>query len=213
MAKGDVCEICQIEDNVYYNTKSGMMLCNKHRQQFNTYGKFLERTLHDPNEFIVNGDILEIVLYDRGRIESGRALVDVKHLEVTKQHKWHLDSNGYVASHSKDKTTLLHRLITNAPKGTVVDHRNHNKLYCSDDNLRICTQSDNMKNYSKSIRNTSGCTGVSWYEPRNKWMVSITVDGQKKHLGYRKELCDAISLRKKAEIKYQGEFRYREEKQ
>ena len=54
--------------------------------------------------------------------------------------------------------------------------------------------------------NTSGYTGVSFDKKTNKWMARIN----KVTLGYFENIEDAIKARKEAEIKYFGEFRYKE---
>lgn len=47
--------------------------------------------------------------------------------------------------------------------------------------------------------NTSGHTGVSWDITRNKWKVSIKVDGKTINLGRFEDLQEAIDARKKYE--------------
>lgn len=48
----------------------------------------------------------------------------------------------------------LHRIITDAKKGQVVDHINHNTLDNRKCNLRICTASENSLNSYKSFTDT-----------------------------------------------------------
>lgn len=59
--------------------------------------------------------------------------------------------------------------------------------------------------HSKSIKNKSGVTGVSWSEKRNKWKSVLIFKGKTNYLGYFKNKDDAIKARLLAEIKYYGE--------
>ena len=57
--------------------------------------------------------------------------------------------------------------------------------------------------------NTSGITGVYWKKDRNKWGARIVVNGKCIYLGYFANKEDAIKIRKEAEIKYFGEYRFK----
>jgi hypothetical protein len=78
----------------------------------------------------------------------------------------------------------LHRFVTDAPEGTVVDHINGDTLDNTLDNLRIVTQVENGRNRnSLNKNNTSGHQGV-WYDKRKqKWVAEIWILGKKHHLG------------------------------
>jgi len=69
-------------------------------------------------------------------------LLDPEDYEKFKNKKWHLLAGRYAANGHD----YLHRLIMSAPKGMVVDHRNHNTLDCRKKNLRIVTQTENCHN-------------------------------------------------------------------
>jgi hypothetical protein len=86
------------------------------------------------------------------------------------------------------------------PEG--VDHINHDRLDNRWVNLRPASQQENNKNVSMSVRNKSGFTGVHWYKPLDKWMANIKINGKSKHLGYFKDLDEAIACRKEANTKY-----------
>ena len=62
-------------------------------------------------------------------------------------------------------------------------------------------------NKSISKNNTSGTPGVCYRQREKKWLAYITVNRKPIHLGYYKNLEDAIEARKQAEIKYFGEYR------
>ena len=123
------------------------------------------------------------------------------------QYTWRLRSRGYVYRKYQGKEIWLHNEIMHPPEGYVVDHINGNPLDNTRDNLRICTQLDNMKNLKLNIRNTSGVTGVNWRKDIQKWRAFIQVEGKFISLGTYTNKEDAIKARKEAEVKYFGEFR------
>lgn len=206
------CEICgKTEGRINNSIKFGKMLCDKHYDQMKNHGKILTRTIYDPNEFIVLGDIIEIVMYNIEGEESGRAIVDKKYYDIVVKYKWSLDTNGYAMFQINGKQERLHRIIAKAPKEAIVDHINHNILDNRESNLRICTKQENAFNQVIRSNNTSGYKGVHWNEQRRRWIAQIMVGGKSIYLGIFINLEDAIESRIKAEIKYFGEFRYQKE--
>ena len=180
--------------------------CSKHYKQFKRHGKILERTRYDVNEIIIKENYAEIILYNNKNEESGKALIDIEDIEKVKQYKWFLNSNDYVVN---NKIGSLHRFIMNPPDDMVVDHINHNKFDNRKENLRICTHQENDWNKGIIKTNTSGVTGViktQW----NTWQSCITVNDKKIVLGSFKTKEEAIKSRKEAEIKYFGEYSFKE---
>lgn len=94
---------------------------------------------------------------------------------------------------------LLHRLITNCPKGLVVDHINHRTTDNRRCNLKVCTHFQNMQNISS---NTSGRVGVSYDTKCKKWNAQIKVKRKRINLGYFNTKEDAIKARLEAKNKY-----------
>ena len=82
------------------------------------------------------------------------ALIDTEDIEIVSKYQWKI-VGGYARTKIDDKTISMHRLITKAEEGFVVDHINHNGLDNRKSNLRICTQSNNAMNRKKPINNTS----------------------------------------------------------
>ena len=119
---------------------------------------------------------------------------------------------GISSNTGNDKCVLLHRIITNALDGQIVDHINHNTLDNRKNNLRIGTQENNMMNAKLKSNNTSGNTGV-WLDNRTeKWVAEIKVNKKKINLGHFTNKSDAISARKKAEEEYFGDWSYEKSK-
>lgn len=119
-------------------------------------------------------------------------IVDLCDAELLEGHCWssfrHASrENGSVyavASIKGKKGVRLHRLITNAPKGVFVDHRNGNTLDNRRSNLRLVTVKQNNHGFKKKATGaTSRFMGVSWLAPNRKWAAQIGHDGGVKRLG------------------------------
>lgn len=160
------------------------------------------RTKFDPNEVVIHEDYAEIVLYGIGNIERARTSIDLDSLPLVEGYKWCIDSDGYAISNSKGKHTKLHRLLTNPPKGAVVDHRDRNKLNNRSYNLLVTNQQKNLINTGMFSHNTSGHKGVTWDKERNKWAAKIKVNGKTINLGRFADIGEAVSARKQAESFY-----------
>jgi hypothetical protein len=103
------------------------------------------------------------------RGKGQRTLVDDSTLKQYGHMSWFLSDTGYaVRRPSLDdgtKVTIrLHRLVTNAPEGMVVDHVKKDKLDNRLSNLRVCTQKTNTQNR----KNTKG---YAWDKSKAKWIV------------------------------------------
>lgn len=103
---------------------------------------------------------------------------------------------------SKDKKITLHRFIMGFPINGYVDHINHDTLDNRKSNLRICSNSDNLRNGLLRSNNTSGYKGISWDKSRKKWTAYIRVNYKQIFLGRYENLEEAIYNRKLAERKY-----------
>lgn len=119
-----------------------------------------------------------------------------------------ISSHGYakVTGHHFGKERYIHRIIMNAKPGDVVDHIDGNKLNCTKENMRLCSQADNAKNVGLRTDNTSGVPGVYWDERRHKWSAQIAKKGKTIGLGRFNAKEDAIAARRVAEEKYYGDF-------
>jgi hypothetical protein len=106
------------------------------------------------------------------------------------------------------KTVLLHRIIMKQPNGNgmVVDHIDGNPANNSKDNLRVCTQSDNSKNRSKSRNNKTGFKGVCWDKKAEKYRARIIVEYNQISLGCYDTSEEAHEAYKQAAVKHFGEF-------
>jgi len=159
-----------------------------------------------------------------------KILFDKDDYDKVKQHNWSISKcwnkktntepkfypSATVYDSGKGKTRkchgiLMHRYLTDAPKGMVVDHIKRVEDHICDnrrENLRICTQSQNLMNYvTKPSNNTSGHIGVCWDKSTNKWIAHLRLMGKHKHLGYYDDFEDAVNARREGELKYYGKYR------
>jgi hypothetical protein len=116
-----------------------------------------------------------------------------------------LDSCGYLQFSMDYKMYKLHRIIWTYIHGDIpdeIDHINGDKTDNRLCNLRNVTRCDNLKNKPIYRNNKSGVLGVHWQSGRGKWVAKIDVNGKRIHLGSFKDLNEAISARRNAEVLY-----------
>ena len=86
------------------------------------------------------------------------------------------------------------------------DHIDRNPMNNRRNNLRKATLAENARNCNKPKNNSSGIIGVCWINREQKWHSYITVNNQRKSLGYFINKIDAIVARLNAELKYFKDF-------
>lgn len=142
------------------------------------------------------------------KLSQGKvALVDDEDYEELNKDRWYLAkgyNTNYACRYSDRK--YMHRLIMNTPKGLVTDHINHNGLDNRKVNLRVCTNTENMRNQSSSKNSTSKYLGVYWVKDRKKWKSQIWANNKKIFLGYHQNEDDAALAYNVAAISYFSEF-------
>ena len=173
-----------------------------------------KRTIPVKNEYIHIDDYYKVLLNNNQYFY----IDDIDYKTVSK-HKWYISSNGYVVSNIRINGIIryitIHRYILgliDVDRQFVVDHIDHNPKNNRRNNLRICSQSQNMMNTDLRPYNTSGVKGVFWNSERNKWMAIIWENNKKHFLGYFMQKEDAINARKEAEKMYFKEYNYKEER-
>lgn len=178
--KDKTCDVCGSDKYVNKYKDTDLFLCTKHRTQMKKYGRTLERTKRDPNEFVLYDDFAEIVLCNRQNNEVARTKIDLCIIEKVKPLHWCFDaSNGYVVARNKDKKKVfLHRFIMDAKPNQIVDHISRDKLNNTCLNLRFVTPRENSLNSSVS-KSKYECKIVGVIKRRDRkdtWYVK-TQDG------------------------------------
>lgn len=117
--------------------------------------------------------------------------------------------DGYIRIRINGKLELAHRLAWNIcnPDDPLtsqeqIDHINHIRTDNRICNLRKVTNTENSRNASIGVNNTSGALGVWREKRRNKWVAEIKVDRRKIHIGQFDDFDEAVAARKAAEAAY-----------
>mgnify|MGYP004688073873 CR=1 FL=1 len=133
-------------------------------------------------------------------------IFDTEDFEKINGYCWRMGSEGYIQTSVNGKTKLLHRIIMNASKEILVDHKHGIKTDNRKSELRFANKHQNGQNHKVYSSNTSGVTGVHFHKETNKFMARIKVNGKYKYLGLYENIEDAIKARLEAEKIYFGEF-------
>ncbi len=149
--------------------------------------------------------------FRRIKLTKGRyAIVDPEDYQKLSQDDWQLfeteNKKCYAARIEGIKIEYMHRQIMNAPKGSIVDHRDHEGLNNTRDNLRFATRSQNSCNRKRLNYGSSKYRGVCRGNECNKWRAYISFNGQRKYLGYFENEEDAAKAYDEAAKIYHGEF-------
>jgi hypothetical protein len=108
----------------------------------------------------------------------------------------------WVKIDGKEKTPSMHRLIMGCPEGFVVDHIDGNTLNNQKSNLRICSNSQNIRN--NKACGVSGFKGVrkNW----NKYQARIRHDSKEIHIGLFSTPESAAAAYDEAALRLHGSF-------
>lgn len=106
----------------------------------------------------------------------------------------------------KNKNVKLTTFLLNISDSSRIDHINHNTLDTRRKNLRVVTQSENLRNRkSKNSNNTSGYRNVT--KMGNWWRVQLQVDGKNRLFPEKfEDVHEAGKFAEEMRDKYYGNF-------
>lgn len=183
---------------------------SSHNSQIYCCRKCANRANHTNTIIIEHADMIELI------VKSGHSiLIDKEDLPLVKEYSWHVSkdsksiNNYYARTKINGKYLALHRFIMNPEPNMAIDHINHNGLDCRKINLRICSNTHNIKNRLKPNMNCSSIyKGVSNIKNTDKWIAYITHEGNRIYLGYFACEIEAARAYNEAAKQYFGEFAY-----
>jgi len=166
---------------------------------------------------------------DRIRIpltQGKSALIDARDLPLVQPYRWrahrhqatHLEqwyavTTARVSQRQKIPFMFMHRLILRAPMGVEVDHRDHDGLNNTRENLRLSTRQQNLQNRRKDHRQIHPYKGVSfcpWNYLRGRraklWRAKIHHQGKNIYLGYFATMEGAALAYDHAAVELFGEY-------
>jgi hypothetical protein len=177
-------EKCKVCGGTYY----AKGLCKFHYERQRRGNDLNMAMLTKENEVEILGDVAKVYYQNKDRVTVGHFLIDKEDVEKIKGYKWSVMNTGYIAAYRGGKAILLHRFITDCPKGKEVDHINHDRTDNRKINLRICTRRQNCLN--KPIDSNTGEYGITLTK---KGYYLVQVDG--KYCGIAKDFNKALALR------------------
>ena len=120
---------------------------------------------------------------------------------------WSDNTQSFYFHRQVGKSTLkMHRVITNASRGNLVDHINGNTADNRRANLRIVTYSQNAQNRRIATTIESGAVGVYWRGDRSRWRAGVQGRGRQIWLGHYVNKSDAVAAAKFARRTIHKEF-------
>lgn len=146
---------------------------------------------------------------------GGYALVDDDDFERLNIFHWSINKHHgcFYARRGATKAELdagyprqirMHREIMGFPPA-LIDHIDLNGLNNQRENLRFCTNSENLRN-GKKRPNISGYRNVYWDKKSGKWRAMIVKDGVNFSFGFYTIAKEAGRVAAKARKKLHGEF-------
>jgi hypothetical protein len=148
------------------------------------------------------------VTLTRGKV----ATIDDGDLPLVSEYRWWARKSlntwyafGNKRGNSRERISM-HRLIMGAIDGESVDHIDGDGLNNQRENLRRCTQAENMRNTRLRIDNQTGYRGVCYEKRRNLYIASISIDRRRISLGYFPDPINAARAYDQSAREHHGEY-------
>lgn len=134
------------------------------------------------------------------------AIVDDDDFDRLNQFKWFAIKRGRNKYHAtrqvltekgKRNIYMHHAIIGKPEKGYDVDHKDHDGLNNTKENLRFVTRRQNMQNLVKDGM-TSKYPGVYWVKARGKWAAGYWIKDKRYHIGCYTQEDDAFMAYREA---------------
>lgn len=141
--------------------------------------------------------------------------VDDDKLEMVMRYHWTFAGHyarTTIRTDEKKKGVYMHRLLIDAPSGSLVDHINGDRLDNRLVNLRLASRSENGRNRIHSRTSRSKVKGVHFSKAARKWSAEIWVNYKKHYLGLFETIETAAAAYNKASEELHGEFGYEQSK-
>ena len=137
-----------------------------------------------------------------------KILVDEDDFIFLSRYKWKISHTGkkYYAVTTLSGGQRMHRIIMKAKEGQIIDHINGNGLDNRKENLRFCTNAENIRNKGLTKRNKTGFKGVYWCDTSKKFISSITFENKQRKIGSFDCPFKAARAYDSEAIKLHGEF-------
>ena len=129
------------------------------------------------------------------------ALINKEDYNIVKDYNWCAVKSGNafyaqanIYKNGKRTVVKMHTLLK--PNDYEIDHINGCGLDNTNDNIRIVSHTQNMKNHRGKNNSTSSYRGVSWHSRANKWQAQAVDKNKKKvYLGlWKNEILAGLRL-------------------
>jgi hypothetical protein len=142
-----------------------------------------------------------------GRTRAGAVAGSINTDPRYAYQSWHIYLHGKFYKRPRLIYFMFHKDFPIHDPTILLNHIDGDPLNDRIENLRIATHTQVLHNHKLHKHNKSGCSGV-FHEGRNRWQANIGVGGKQIKLGCFSSYEEAVRVRRAAEIKYYGEFRY-----